>query len=408
MSISKSLIDKFAKIINSGKEPEKEVYFYGEVKMDGDVKCVQLDGSNTLTPCEETADSQPGTGGNPGDRVLVLIKNHTATIIGNATNPSLARILANGAQNTADGAASAAAAAQTAANNAAKTATDYITQNQNGSLEIGNSGSGSKNVLSSDGQRIYRKDGNADQLLAEFLANKITLNDAEISKNQGESTLWVKNTAGPIGITNGASGVSSYVNVLNNEVLVQHGGVDNGFTFSGMLEVLRNKILLTVTKMISLGNYKYKSLEILDDKVIIRTKETQYNLATSQNDTVSESVEQVCTDATSLFITGTVDITCDGVNNDINASGTSYVTVSSTTVNANGYIRFDMTPDVTSGYTIVGLSRIQSNHTNAMQLTSYWINGNTIYVWFHNSGSSAFTDARLQLTWFAVKSSNLN
>lgn len=87
MDLSRSLIKEFADIVN---EPAKSAtdsdsYARGTARVQGDKKYVQIDGSDQLTPILETVDVQEG------DRVLVTIKNHTATIMGNFTFPPSAR-----------------------------------------------------------------------------------------------------------------------------------------------------------------------------------------------------------------------------------------------------------------------------------------------------------------------------
>lgn len=85
--LSTDLISKFAKVVNDVKKNHnKETNMYGTaVVIDENgtkTVSVQLDGSEILTPALSTSDV------NDGDRVTVLIKNHTATITGNFTAPS--------------------------------------------------------------------------------------------------------------------------------------------------------------------------------------------------------------------------------------------------------------------------------------------------------------------------------
>lgn len=116
MDLSRSLLKEFAAITNdSSNEKPKSNYVRGTVKMVSDKKYVQLDGSESLTPLLETVDVQDG------DRILVSIENHTATVMGNFTFPPSARKeqeaidKADNAQSTADSAQSAADSANEAA-----------------------------------------------------------------------------------------------------------------------------------------------------------------------------------------------------------------------------------------------------------------------------------------------------
>lgn len=82
MSLSSDLISEFAKITKDDKETKKESTVYGTtVEKDGSVY-VKLDGSDLLTPVLATADTRAG------ERVIVMIKNHTATITGNLSSPA--------------------------------------------------------------------------------------------------------------------------------------------------------------------------------------------------------------------------------------------------------------------------------------------------------------------------------
>lgn len=82
MELSNNLISEFVKITNDKEETKKETTVYGTtVEYDGKTY-VKLDGSDLLTPISATADT------NPGERVTVMIKNHTATITGNISSPA--------------------------------------------------------------------------------------------------------------------------------------------------------------------------------------------------------------------------------------------------------------------------------------------------------------------------------
>lgn len=83
MSLSIDLAYAFAKITNDKKETKSEATLYGTVEVDGETKYVRLDGSEILTPASFTTDAKDG------DRVTVLVKNHTATVTGNITSPSV-------------------------------------------------------------------------------------------------------------------------------------------------------------------------------------------------------------------------------------------------------------------------------------------------------------------------------
>ena len=93
MALSHELISQFAKIVKDDKKPNTESTVYGTVVTDGNGnKYVKLDGSDQLTPLSDderpSADSTT-TSVNEGERVSVLIKNHTATVTGNISSPAV-------------------------------------------------------------------------------------------------------------------------------------------------------------------------------------------------------------------------------------------------------------------------------------------------------------------------------
>ena len=82
MGLSSDLISQFVKATNDHSKDQQEKTVYGTIVIQNDQTLVRLDGSDRTTPITTTSDTKDG------DRVLVLIKNHTATIIGNISSPS--------------------------------------------------------------------------------------------------------------------------------------------------------------------------------------------------------------------------------------------------------------------------------------------------------------------------------
>ena len=81
MELSNNLISQFAKL-NSKTNSTSGELVYGTTVMQGSKLFVNIDGSDTITPVVTTSDVKPG------ERVTVMIKDHSATIMGNITNPS--------------------------------------------------------------------------------------------------------------------------------------------------------------------------------------------------------------------------------------------------------------------------------------------------------------------------------
>ena len=82
MELSSDLLSLFAKATKDTDKSKKENTVLGTIVDNNGSKYVQLDGSESPTPLSTTADVEVG------DRVIVLIKNHTATVTGNLSSPS--------------------------------------------------------------------------------------------------------------------------------------------------------------------------------------------------------------------------------------------------------------------------------------------------------------------------------
>lgn len=84
MGLSEELISQFVQVTNDTKQKKNnsESTVYGQIVEYEGNKYVRIDGSELLTPVSATASSVDG------DRVTVLIKNHTATVTGNISSPS--------------------------------------------------------------------------------------------------------------------------------------------------------------------------------------------------------------------------------------------------------------------------------------------------------------------------------
>lgn len=93
MALSNDLLSQFAKITKDDKRTKKETTVYGTVKEYDNKLYVQIDGSDLLTPASTTADMKIG------ERVVLQIKDHSATIIGNITSPSASSVDVTNANN---------------------------------------------------------------------------------------------------------------------------------------------------------------------------------------------------------------------------------------------------------------------------------------------------------------------
>lgn len=82
MSLPSGLISDFVKVTKDEKKTKSETTVYGTTVEYNESIYVRLDGSSLLTPIVSTVNAKPG------DRVMVLLKNHTATVTGNITSPA--------------------------------------------------------------------------------------------------------------------------------------------------------------------------------------------------------------------------------------------------------------------------------------------------------------------------------
>lgn len=83
MALSVDVAREFVKTVTSQSAATNNT-LKGTIKTNGDDTYVQLDGSDQLTPISSTV-----TGLRDGDRVLVQIKDHKSTVLGNTSNPSI-------------------------------------------------------------------------------------------------------------------------------------------------------------------------------------------------------------------------------------------------------------------------------------------------------------------------------
>ena len=91
MELSKTLLRDFAKGASTQKADRfpKETNTYGTVEIVDNETFVILDGTDIRTPVSSVVEVQTG------DRVIVLMKNHSATIIGNITDPVSSNVTAH-------------------------------------------------------------------------------------------------------------------------------------------------------------------------------------------------------------------------------------------------------------------------------------------------------------------------
>lgn len=82
MALSTELIKSFVEVTKDQTDVKNETTVHGTVVTQNDKNYVQLDGSDLLTPVNSTTVLQNG------ERVMVLIKDHKATVTGNISSPA--------------------------------------------------------------------------------------------------------------------------------------------------------------------------------------------------------------------------------------------------------------------------------------------------------------------------------
>ena len=97
MGLSRSLIKSFVKATIDSSDNRTSTSVRGTAVVTDGKKYVRLDSSEQLTPISEATDVQNG------DRVLVTIENHVATVVGNYTCPASSRTASNFLKHTEEG-----------------------------------------------------------------------------------------------------------------------------------------------------------------------------------------------------------------------------------------------------------------------------------------------------------------
>ena len=82
VDLSRNIIKRYVQVASPEKITSNSETVYGTGVNEGETLYVKIDGSNILTPVSSTIDIKAN------DRVLVLVKNHEATVIGSPSSPT--------------------------------------------------------------------------------------------------------------------------------------------------------------------------------------------------------------------------------------------------------------------------------------------------------------------------------
>lgn len=210
MALSKDIIKQFTKIVNdSNKKEEQEKTVNATYKKIDNVEYIQIDGSDILTPVTSTVQADDG------DRVKVLIKNHSAIITGNITNPSASSTSVNNIKDKVD-----------ENGNTIKQINNSIEQQNNSIIQIDNS-------IKQVENKILQYDNDINQQ-----NNKIEQFDNTI-KQQNDKITSMNNTIIQQG--NDINSINNTIDQQNNSIK-EHN--DNILSMNNQITSMNNKIEL--------------------------------------------------------------------------------------------------------------------------------------------------------------------
>lgn len=215
MSLPSNLVSEFVRITNDSKKTKAETTVYGTIVKDGDTTYAKLDGSNVLTPVSTTADTQHG------ERVTVLIKNHTATVTGNISSPAArtddVQQLGGNVKNITEDTATL----KTSVDDASKTATNFLSYDSDSGLQVGNktggTWSGFRTQATSNAFNILDSVGN---VLASYGAKLIAL-----GKNATDAIIKLCGGKGQIEYASDGSTSDSYLQLSSYKLRLKSDSV---------------------------------------------------------------------------------------------------------------------------------------------------------------------------------------
>lgn len=178
MGLSNDLISQFIKVTNDNTKKKNESTYYGTINDSNGNKYVRLDGSEFLTPISSTVDAKNG------ERVTVMIKNHTAIVTGNISSPAARTGDVAEIKVSSEEAKTMSNEASIAANNAltkSEEAKKSVTEIQNGIDEIEKDLADTKTLVNS-------ANTNANQAKVDAAAAQIAANKAATSASKAEQS----------------------------------------------------------------------------------------------------------------------------------------------------------------------------------------------------------------------------
>ena len=192
MALSQDLVSQFAKLTNNESKQKSDTTVNGTYKTINGEEYVQIDGSDIWTPVSSTVEAETG------ERVTVLIKDHTATVTGNISSPSARTKTVQNLKDEVD-----------EYGNTIQQLDNSITQQGNSIIQINNSIKQQEDTINSFGNTIDSQN------------NKIQQFDNTI-KQQNDTITSMNNT-----ITQHGNDITSMNNTIEaqNNTISQQGNV---------------------------------------------------------------------------------------------------------------------------------------------------------------------------------------
>lgn len=329
MGLSNDLVSQFIKVTNDNTKKKNESTAYGTIKDYNGSKYVKLDGSDLLTPISSTVDAKDG------ERVTVMIKNHTAVVTGNMSSPAARTDDVKDIKVSSEEAKTMANQASAAANNAltkSEEAKNSVTEIQNGVTAIEKDLAETKTLVNSantnanqakqaaetaktSAQEAAEAASNAEQS-AQEAATKATeaktasdnaVSASEAASSNANTAISIANTVKEdaaklsTDLANAVSDLEGQIETVSNTMTANYATKTEVATVEGSLETKITESASAITTELT-NNYSRKS-DLTEAEGRLNTKiETQAGQITTIVNDVSriDTTSQEAVDAANL------------------------------------------------------------------------------------------------------------
>ena len=326
MSLPNELITKLVTVMNDNdtKKTNNEPVQGTIVKM-GDVNYVRLDGSNLLTPVNTAVDVDDG------ERVLVSILNHTATVTGNISSPAARKIIVDNVANEVVEATNSI----TVMNSTIKVIDDKVTSQGNTITQINNDIVTQNNTIQVMNNTIVSQGNRITQINDTITSQGNTITRiGDIVTSQGNQITQMGNSITSQGnqitmIRNDVTANNNKLTVVDNDIKEINDKIDsqnNTITQQGnSITEINDKIDSQNNTIVSQGN----SITEINDKIDSQNNTiTQYGNTINQHSNDITSINNVINTQgnTIAIINSSFEIT-DGVVTGIKGVDTEWIKV---------------------------------------------------------------------------------